>query len=223
MAHASSSGEGRRPLSCLLVDDHQLVAQAVGGLLSEQCGLRLVAVCCSIQEALIAIDQAPPDLLLLDVNLPGERWQDCAAALQHRKPEARLIILTGMADQFVPPEQIRSRLLAVVDKSRAWDDLASVVNRWQQQLPTCPPSQQVPWVLMVDRLSPRERRVLDAMGQGLNNKEIAKLLGLSLRTVETYRKSISATLALSGAELVRAAALYRCTAHTHAVNSPEEE
>jgi DNA-binding NarL/FixJ family response regulator len=222
MPTARTLGDGGQSLSCLVVDDHQLVAQAVGGLLSEQCGLRLVAICSSVAEALKAMAQSPPDLLLLDLNLPGERWQDCAAALQRIKPEARLIILTGMADQFVPPEQIRSSLLAVVDKSRAWDDLASVVNRWQQQLPHCPTDQQMPWVLMIERLSPRERRLLDAIGRGLNNKEIARFLGLSLRTVETYRKSISAKLALSGAELVRAAALYRCTAPHHGINSGEE-
>jgi DNA-binding NarL/FixJ family response regulator len=53
--------------------------------------------------------------------------------------------------------------------------------------------------------------VFHALGLGLLNKEIAQSLGLSLQTVETYRKHISAKLALSGSEMIRAATLHRCT------------
>jgi len=77
MCPDSSTNGNDQAKNCLVVDDHQLVAQAVGGLLSEQCGLKLVGVCCSVQEALAVMEQAPPDLLLLDLNLPEERWQDC--------------------------------------------------------------------------------------------------------------------------------------------------
>lgn len=199
------------PVSCLIVDDHLLVAQAVGGLLSELCGLELVAVCGSVAEALRAMEQSPPDLLLLDVNLPGERWQDAVAALRRLNPAGRLIFLTGLSEQFVPPPQLDPILLAVVDKGRAWDDLVRVVTAWRRVSPRQPPARADVAILPLDRLSPRERRVFDALGLGLLNKEIARSLGLSVATVETYRKSLSAKLALSGAELVRAAVLYRCS------------
>ena len=196
-------------LRCLVVDDHQLVAQAVGGLLSEMCGLELVAVCGSVSDALKAIEISPPDLLLLDVHLPGERWQDAAAALQRRNPAGRLIILTGMSEQFLPDPEFEPLLEAVVDKSRAWEDLVSVVSHWHQQHPQRPRLPIEAGSLPLDLLSPRERKLFEALGRGLLNKEIAQLLGLSVTTVETYRKSLSAKLCLSGAELVRAAALHR--------------
>ena len=63
----------------------------------------------------------------------------------------------------------------------------------------------------MDQLAPRELRVFQALGLGLLNKEIGQSLGLSVNTVETYRKHISAKLSLSGAELIRAATLHRCT------------
>jgi DNA-binding NarL/FixJ family response regulator len=66
-------------------------------------------------------------------------------------------------------------------------------------------------LVQLDRLSPRERLVFHAVGKGMQNKEIAKQMALCVNTVETYRKTISAKLGLSGPELVRAAALHRCT------------
>jgi DNA-binding NarL/FixJ family response regulator len=59
-------------------------------------------------------------------------------------------------------------------------------------------------------LSPREQRVIEALGRGLLNKEIAVELNLSLATVETYRKGVASKLGISGSELVRIATLYRC-------------
>jgi DNA-binding NarL/FixJ family response regulator len=61
----------------------------------------------------------------------------------------------------------------------------------------------------IARLQPREQRLLRELGCGLLNKEIAARLGLSVATVETYRKQVAAKLGISGAELVRLATLYR--------------
>jgi len=86
-----------------------------------------------------------------------------------------------------------------------------VVQRWQRQRPVASLQRSLHWRELLDRLSPRERYVFEAIGQGMASKEIARMLELSVSTVETYHKSISAKLDLSGAELVRAAALHRCT------------
>jgi len=197
-------------MKCLVVDDHRLVAQAVGGLLSEVCNLELM-VCCSVVEAIDAIRQRPPDLLLLDVVLPGERWQDASTTLQAFNPDGRLIFLTGAVELFTPPAELEAITLAVVEKSRSWEELVRVVSDW-----TC--SQQIRWphraermaMPPLERLSPRELRVFEALGRGMLNKEIARQLGLTPATVETYRKTICAMLGVSGAELVRAAVLHRC-------------
>jgi hypothetical protein len=78
--------------------------------------------------------------------------------------------------------------------------------------------------MSAQQLSPRELRVFEALGRGLQNKEIAQLLGLSRYTVESYRKTISAKLELCGPELVRAAALHRCPAGPpeHGLNRGEK-
>jgi DNA-binding NarL/FixJ family response regulator len=155
---------------------------------------------------------SPPALLLLDVFQPGQRWQDAALALRELNPNGRLILLTAPGEPCVPPAPIVPILLGVVEKSRPWDDLLELVSRWQQQHPSADQRRLANALVQLDRLSPRERLVFHAVGKGMQNKEIAKQMALCLNTVETYRKTISAKLGLSGVELVRAAALHRCTA-----------
>jgi DNA-binding NarL/FixJ family response regulator len=199
-------------LTCLVVADHQLCGQAVGGLLSEQCGLELLAVCASVAEALGLMEHGSlPGLLLLDVYQGTERWQDAAAALQRLNPDGRLILLTADRRWFQPPPESEAILLGIVEKCRPWDELITLVSRWQQQHPSPAIRRQATALEQLYRLSPRELRVFQCLGKGMHNKEMAKALGLAVSTVETYRKTISAKLALSGVELVRAAALHRCT------------
>jgi DNA-binding NarL/FixJ family response regulator len=198
--------------TCLVVADHQLCGQAVGGLLSEQCGLELVAVCASVREALgLMQDGSPPGLLLLDLVQAAERWEDAAATLQRLNPAGRLIMLTARRQELKPPETLVPILLGVVEQCQPWEELIALVTRWQQQHPSAAVRRSAMAMEQLGRLSPRERRVFHGLGRGMHNKEIARALGLCVNTVETYRKTISAKLGISGVELVRTAALYRCT------------
>lgn len=207
-------GEGLPVLTCLVLDRHILVGKAVGGLLAEHCGLELVAVFSSMVQALVFIGNSPPDLLLLDVHCAsenGETWVDAALSLKRVNPAGRLILITGVSASLTPPAEIEAMLLGVVDSSHDWDDLVRMVTRLQDLSAKRSHMSNPKWRLQMDTLSPRELRVFQALGLGLLNKEIAISLGLSLQTVETYRKHISAKLSLSGSELIRAATLHRCT------------
>lgn len=213
-AQKTPTGEGLPVLTCLVLDRQQLVGQAVGGLLAEHCGLELVAVFSSVAQAIVFIENSPPDLLLLDVNCVGENgedWEDAAFALKRSNPHGRLIVFTDVSEPFQPPPEIELMLLGSVGKRNDWDTLVRLVTHLQEQSPRRSLMSNPQWRLQLDQLSPRELRVFHALGRGLLNKEIAQSLGLSLHTVETYRKHISAKLSLSGGELIRAATLHRCT------------
>ena len=192
-------------LRCLVIDDHELVAQAVGGLLSELCGLELQAICTSVREGVAQMRRSSPDLLILDLCLPGESWQEAAGVFLDCNPSGALVVLSAVSTEFVPPENIEGNLLGVIDKTRAWQDLARVVSGWKTMRLGLTPAR-----LPLHDLTPRELRVFLLVGRGLLNKEIAHELGLSIQTVETYRKALSHKLGISGAELVRAASLHRC-------------
>jgi DNA-binding NarL/FixJ family response regulator len=214
MKPGDAVNEGLPVLTCLVLDRHILVGKAVGGLLAEHCGLDLVAVFSSVAQALVFIENSPPDLLLLDEHCAGEHgesWIDAALALKRANPAGRLILITDVSDELIPPAEIEPMLLGIVNKRHDWDDLVRMVTRLQELSPRRSHMSNPKWRLQMETLSPRELRVFHALGLGLLNKEIAQSLGLTLQTVETYRKHISAKLSLSGSELIRAATLHRCT------------
>jgi DNA-binding NarL/FixJ family response regulator len=199
-------------LGVVVLDNHRMVAQAIAGVLSEVAGLNVTGVCVSVQEAIALIHSSPPRLLVLDVELGGERYRDAVDLLLQCRPEAELLFVSALAAQFTIPIDLQPLTIAVVDKAQAWDQLLSVVMHWKQGL--CDPmtvSMQGCELQLaaIDRLSPREQRLLRQLGCGLLNKEIAARLDLSVATVETYRKNVAAKLGVSGSELVRLATLYR--------------
>ena len=192
-----------------------MVAQALAGFLSEVAGLHVVAVCTGVAQACEAIRCSPPRLLVLDVELAGVSYRPAVDLLRQLNPEAELLFVTALGRQFTPPADLLGITVAVVDKVQAWDQLLTELERWWQRRPLLPASefpgceQQL---RAIEQLTPREQRLVRELGCGRLNKEIAARLEISLSTVETYRKSVAAKLGVSGAELVRLAALYRATA-----------
>lgn len=196
----------------LILHEHQLLAQALAGLVSELCGLDLVGVCRNVEEALVMIAATPPDLLILDLELPGGDWRVAVEALRLANPQARIVCLTPAGSPWMPPPELEPIVLAVVDKTLALNDLLAVMSDWLRRSSGRrdghgPPHRHTD--LPLELLTPRERRVFHALGRGLQNKQIAVEQGLTNATVDTYRKTISSKLNLSGAELVRAAVLDR--------------
>ncbi|WP_296368494.1 response regulator transcription factor [Vulcanococcus sp. Clear-D1] len=199
-------------MSVVVLDDHRMVGQAIAGVLSEVAGLNVTGVCVSVQEVVALINCSPPRLLVVDVELGGECYRDAVDPLLQRRPEAELLFITAMASQFVPPADLQPFTIGVMDKAQAWDQLLAVLMPWKQGLCggiTAAMQGCELQLAAIDRLSPRERRLVRELGCGLLNKEIAARLELSVATVETYRKSVAAKLGVSGAELVRLATLHR--------------
>ena len=188
----------------------RLVGQAIAAVLSEVFGLAPQGVCTSADEVCQLIRKAPPRLLVLDVAAGEAVCLPLVALLRQLRPEAELLILTSSDQPFVIPDAWAPITVGVVDKAQGWDQLLFVLQRWWSQQrdeprqPCC--AEQL---AAIDRLSPRERRLLQELGCGLSNKEIASRLQLSVATVESYRKGVAAKLAISGAELVRLATLHR--------------
>ena len=194
----------------LVIDDHLLFAQMLGGLLTQRFPLRLQAICGSVADAMPLLTSDPPDLLLLDLCLPGEDWAEAATVYLQSNPSGALIIVTGLDDAFEFPLWLQAALLAVVQKTSAWSELERVVATWlrTKDVRDCQNLERLQ--RSIQELSPREMRVFEGLGQGLSNREIALLHGLTPSTVDTYRKAICSKLGVSGGELVRQAVLNRC-------------
>lgn len=194
----------------LIVDDHLMLAQAVGGLISQLCMLELQGVCGSAAQAMALIKADCPDLLILDLVLPGEDWELVAKEYLRRCNVSGLILLSGMAETIALPDWCQQAACAVIDKCQPWSVLLTAVQQWIRSAEHGYKSSAAMPLQGLGRLSPREMRLFAFLGQGMLNREIAQQLELSLATVESYRKNICAKLGISGSELVRQAVLHRC-------------
>jgi len=185
-------------LRCLIAEDQVMFLQLLQRLLEGLPGLEVIATAGTAAAAMAACRLHRPDLLILDLNLADGDGLPVLASLAQWCPQARAVVLSAQAAGFVCPEHLQPLLLGVVDKTATFETLISVIA---ELLPNRPPGTSPV------ALTPRQQQIYRLIGQGLSNKQIAQALELSLATVETHRKAIAQRLGLSGAELVRRAAL----------------
>ena len=199
----------------LLVEDHAVVREGLRLVLERDLGVKALDEAASLPEALAA--ETDPDVIIADLMLPGARGPDVVTNLRKRFPDARILILT-MLDT---PTDIELALAAGANgylvKEAAATDLVEAVKRVARGEEYLHPSlgaaalrskhaATLPGYKTHSPLSPREHEILKLLALGHTNSEIADLLGISLRTVETHRAHIVQKLGgQSRAELIRIA------------------
>jgi DNA-binding NarL/FixJ family response regulator len=194
------------PLRTLIVEDQLMFQELLVSMLRSQTQLAEVATASTAAEGIAACASLMPDLLILDIALPDAEGLNVARALQVLNPEAMVIVLSSHASTFLRPPELRETIRAVIDKSRAFDDLLQEIASLTGSASAA--SEEVaPPLEVIEQLTQREREVLECMGRGDSNKAIATKLGLSVRTVESHRRNIAAKLGCSGARLIRSATL----------------
>lgn len=191
----------------MVVEDQVMFLQLLVAMLRTQPNLEVVATAQGVEQAIALCASQSPDLLILDLALPDGDGIAVMEALIEQPDPPSVIVLSGQASSFVCPRQLTPLLHAVVDKTRAYSDLTTEIQRLlhppveaPEQADDATPTGRRP-------LTVREQEVFNLIGQGLTNRTIASMLGLSLRTVETHRKNITVKMGAKGGELVRMAAL----------------
>ncbi len=182
---------------CLVVEDQTMLRQMLMRLLLQEPRLELLPGASSAAEAISACAELKPDLLILDIALPDGDGLTVAKALHSHNPDARVIVLSSFASTVEWPHKLRDQLVAILDKTRAFQDLISAIT------PLLPAA-----ALDLESLTDREQQVLKLIGSGHSSIEISAELGISLRTTTTHRRNICSKLGTSGAALVRQAVLF---------------
>lgn len=177
----------------------QMLAQLLGKLPQ----LELLPGAATAAEAITICAEHHPDLLILDYALPDANGILVARALHAMKPEARVIVLSSFASTVVWPSELRGQCLAVIDKSRAYQDLLDVIK------PALSPEdiKQPANDLALNILTKREYEIFKLIGLGYTSKSISDKLSITIRTAETHRSNICRKLGISGAALVSKAAM----------------
>lgn len=180
-----------------------MIQQLLMAMLDQHPALQVVGSACSVAEGIAACAQLVPNLLILDIALPDGDGLSVARALADLDPSARVIVLSSFASTVERPPELRAQIVAILDKSRAYQDL---IREVEALLPEGVLPGPAPF-LDLSLLTPREREILELVGQGCSSRHIAERLIISQHTVETHRRNICSKLGLSGAALVHQASM----------------
>ncbi len=199
-------------LRCLILEDQVMFAQLLSTLLQPVRELEIAGLAKTCSEGIQLCRQLRPDLLILDLALPdGDGTLVGRAAIQ-ANPRCRLLVLSAEVNSFLCPADLEPHMTDVISKNTTYDTLTTALAELLRDgfpdtasqpgrpspATTCNP---------LSLLTQRQQEVFLLLGRGLQNKQIARELGLEVNTVETHRKEISRRLSMSGAELVHLAAL----------------
>jgi two-component system response regulator NreC len=196
--------------SIVIADDHAVMRSGLRMLLDATEDLEVVAEAGDVPETIRKLKAYKPDVLLLDLHMPGGPSLPAIPDMKHASPETRIVVLTMQNSPGYVREALKAGALGYVTKEQADDELVDAVRLAAQDEPylhpklgarlaTEPADEGPP-----DDLTEREVEVLRLIALGHTNAEIASQLYLSVRTVESHRSHIQQKLRLTTrAELVR--------------------
>ena len=195
-------------LRILVADDHEVARKGVRALLEAHPGWEVCGEAADGREAVSSASRLKPDLVLLDIGMPGLNGLDATRQIIASAPQTRVLILTMHDSEQVVREVLAAGALGFLLKSDAGRDLVAAVEALQHRRTffTTKVAQLVlegylrP-VTDDDRLyravlTPREREVIQLLAEGKTTKEVATTLNLSVKTAETHRTNLMRKLDL---------------------------
>ncbi|OIO95581.1 MAG: DNA-binding response regulator [Anaerolineae bacterium CG2_30_64_16] len=191
----------------LIVDDHAIVRKGICALLSEADGFEVVGEAGNGQEAVLAAQEIQPDVILMDLLMPGMDGIEATRQITNRQPKARILVLTSFAaDNKVFPA-IKAGAAGYLLKDSSPEELVRAIRQVQRGEPSlhptiarkllqeiARPAEQQP---APEALTAREMEVLRLIAQGLSNQEIADRIAVSEPTVRAHVSRILGKLHLA--------------------------
>lgn len=198
----------------LIADDHGVVRDGLRALLGSEPDMVAVGEAADGEGALQQALALQPDVVLLDMAMPGLESFEVIRSLKGRAPEVRVLVLTQHEDAALLKESLQAGAAGYVVKRAVGTELIAAIRAVARGdvyvhpslLRTLLADDQAPEPLPTSAqpLTPRERMVLQYVAQGYTNRQIAEMWTVSVRTVESHRANLMAKLGLRGrVELVR--------------------
>jgi len=212
---------GRKMTKALLVEDHPIVRNGLARLIEEQSDLTVCGEAESAAEALKAVDQLHPDVVIVDISLGDSSGLELIKDIKARYDHLPVLVLSMHDESLYAERALRAGAKGYIMKEEATETVVTALRRvlngdiWvsdeiaARMLRGFVGGGTPQPVAPMERLSDRELEVFEFIGHGLGTREIAAKLHLSVRTVESYRAHIKQKLNLKDArELLRHAVLW---------------
>jgi DNA-binding NarL/FixJ family response regulator len=205
-------------LRILIADDHEVVRRGIVGMLTSRTNWEVCGEASDGREAMQLVEKLKPDLVILDITMPGLNGIDAARQIRKTMPDVKILIYSmhyaerlvqevfqAGADGYVLKTDAGRHLIQAIESimsgqkffsSKVSEVIFEGFLRGGQAMPGVVPTEE--------RLSARERETVQLLAEGKSNKEVAGILGISPKTAETHRAAIMRKLGLGTfSELVR--------------------
>lgn len=205
-----------KPVSIILVDDHPMFRQGLQSLISHEPHLHVIAVTGDGRSILNLVRVQPPDLIVMDITLPGMSGIQATRQILAEFPLIKIIALSIHNNLVFVEEMLNAGARGYVLKSSAFEELLLAIQQvlngnlfLSENVKECIhlPDQESPMPLNsngISQLTAREREVLQLIAEGNSSKDISETLHITLKTVEKHRHCIKSKLNLhSTAELTK--------------------
>jgi len=211
-------GESVKTLRILIADDHDLMRRGVKALLQSHAGWEVCGEAHTGREAVAKAEELKPDIVILDISMPDLNGVDAAKRIRKGSPDTEVLILSvHYSDQLIR-DILEAGVRGYIVKSDSDRDLIIAVETLANHKPFFTPratevmltnfnegkTRTEPPETMRDRLTSREREIVQLLAEGKSSKEVASSLNISVKTAETHRANIMRKLQLhTVSELVR--------------------
>ena len=210
-SHPETAPPGSPPIALVLIDDNRLLREGLTAMIHTQPGFRVLAASADANEALQKVREAKPDVVLLDFGLEDHDSLSLTMTVRAEVPTARVIVMGLLPLQEDVADYVRAGASGFVMKDASFADFFATIravaagaevlpqaltNSLFSQIARNVPTNGKAKVMDAVRLTKREREVIDLLGEGCSNKEIATRLDIAVHTVKSHVHNVLEKLAL---------------------------
>jgi len=197
-------GSSRKRIGTLIVDDHRTFGEALRIAMDQEKDLRVLGVATSGEEALTLADEHQPDVVLMDIEMPGMDGIEAIRKMKVANPEARVVVVSAHQSELIMARAVEAGASGFLSKETALSDVVGSVRLAYEGETLMEPdevrrvlrhlrhrgAQEATEQQRAERLTPRETEILQLMADGVPSEDIAKRLGVSPYTLRTHVQNI---------------------------------